>query len=140
MPTPQDALGRRRIASIANAAVRCVRHVLRFCVTLRHAFPETAAMAETSPQPYARFGGLLYLVIIVAGLIGELAVRGTLVVSGDPVATAVAGRDRRRSVDARLRRLRDVGDLRLAAARQPAAGAARAAVEPDPDGRAGGQQ
>jgi len=88
MPTPQDALGRRRIASIANAAVRCVRHVLRFCVTLRHAFPETAAMAETSPQPYARFGGLLYLVIIVAGLIGELAVRGTLVVSGDPVATA----------------------------------------------------
>jgi hypothetical protein len=45
-------------------------------------------MAQPSPQPYARLGGLLYLVIIVAGLIGELAVRGTLVVSGDPVATA----------------------------------------------------
>ena len=45
-------------------------------------------MPTTSPQPYARFGGLLYLVIIVAGMFGELAVRGTLVVPGDPATTA----------------------------------------------------
>jgi hypothetical protein len=45
-------------------------------------------MPQPSPQPFARFGGLLYLLIIVAGLIGEMAVRGTLVVSGDPAATA----------------------------------------------------
>jgi hypothetical protein len=43
---------------------------------------------ETSPQTYARIGGLLYLVIIVAGLFGELFVRSKLVVSGDPAATA----------------------------------------------------
>lgn len=45
-------------------------------------------MTETSPQPYARFGGLLYLVIIAAGLFGELAVRGALLVPGDAAATA----------------------------------------------------
>jgi hypothetical protein len=43
---------------------------------------------ETSPQVYARIGGLLYLIIIVAGFIGEMFVRGTLVVSGDAAATA----------------------------------------------------
>lgn len=46
------------------------------------------AATETSPQTYARFGGLLYLVIIVAGALGELFVRGRLVVSGDAAATA----------------------------------------------------
>lgn len=45
-------------------------------------------MTETSPQPYARFGGLLYLVIIAAGLFGELVVRGALLVPGDAAATA----------------------------------------------------
>lgn len=45
-------------------------------------------MPTPSPQPYARFGGLLYLVIIVAGVFGELAVRGALVASGDPATTA----------------------------------------------------
>ncbi len=39
-------------------------------------------------QSYARVGGLLYLVIIVIGLLGESLIRGTLVVSGDPEATA----------------------------------------------------
>jgi hypothetical protein len=43
---------------------------------------------ETSPQVYARIGGVLYLIIIVAGIFGELFVRNTLVVSGDPTATA----------------------------------------------------
>ena len=41
-----------------------------------------------SPQPYARFGSLLYLVIIIAGLIGEMMIRGTMVVGGDAAATA----------------------------------------------------
>ncbi|HSR65651.1 MAG TPA: DUF4386 domain-containing protein [Xanthomonadaceae bacterium] len=45
-------------------------------------------MTTTSPQSYARFGGLLYLLIIAAGMFGELAVRGTLVVPGDAAATA----------------------------------------------------
>jgi hypothetical protein len=35
-----------------------------------------------------RIGGLLYLVIIVAGLAGEIFVRGSMVVSGNPAATA----------------------------------------------------
>jgi hypothetical protein len=43
---------------------------------------------ETSPQVYARIGGLLYLVIIAAGIFGELFVRGKLVVSADAAATA----------------------------------------------------
>lgn len=42
----------------------------------------------SSPQPYARIAGLLYLVIIVAGAMGELFVRGRLVVPGDATATA----------------------------------------------------
>ena len=41
-----------------------------------------------SPQLYARVGGVLYLVIIAAGLNGELFVRGSIVVSGDAAATA----------------------------------------------------
>jgi hypothetical protein len=43
---------------------------------------------KTSPQVYARIGGILYLIIIVAGMFGELFVRGKLIVSGDPAATA----------------------------------------------------
>ena len=43
---------------------------------------------ETSPQAYARFGGLLYLVIIFAGVMGQLFVRGKLVVAGDAAQTA----------------------------------------------------
>jgi hypothetical protein len=41
-----------------------------------------------SAQVYARIGGLLYLIIIVAGITGEIFVRGSMVVSGDPAATA----------------------------------------------------
>ena len=41
-----------------------------------------------SPQTYARTGGVLYLIIIAAGMFGELFVRGPLVVSGNAVATA----------------------------------------------------
>jgi hypothetical protein len=43
---------------------------------------------ETSPQLYARVGGVLYLIIIVVGLFGEAFVRDRLVVSTDAAATA----------------------------------------------------
>ena len=43
---------------------------------------------ETSPQVYARVGGMAYLFIIIAGMFGEAYVRGTMVVSGDAAATA----------------------------------------------------
>lgn len=40
------------------------------------------------PQACARLAGLLYLMIVVLGLSAELVIRGTLVVPGDPAATA----------------------------------------------------
>ncbi|HEV7504222.1 MAG TPA: DUF4386 domain-containing protein [Thermoanaerobaculia bacterium] len=48
----------------------------------------TSRDVEASPQTYARIGGLLYLFIIVAALFAEAFVRGTLIVQGDPAATA----------------------------------------------------
>ena len=41
-----------------------------------------------SPQTYARIGGMLYLIIIAAGMFGELIARGPLIVSGNASATA----------------------------------------------------
>lgn len=41
-----------------------------------------------SPPALARLGGLLYLVVILAGLFCELFARGSLIVPGDAVATA----------------------------------------------------
>jgi len=41
-------------------------------------------------KAYARLGGLLYLIIIVIGVLGESVIRGKLVISGDPEATARA--------------------------------------------------
>ncbi|NRR29386.1 DUF4386 domain-containing protein [Oxalobacteraceae bacterium] len=41
-------------------------------------------------QTYARVAGVLYLIIIVIGLLGESLIRGKLVVSGDPDATAAS--------------------------------------------------
>ncbi len=49
----------------------------------------TTRIAEISPQVYARIGGVLYLIIIVLGAIGELFIRGRIVVPGDATATAV---------------------------------------------------
>jgi hypothetical protein len=43
---------------------------------------------EVSPQTLARIGGVVYLIIIVTGLFGEMFVRDKLVVSGDATATA----------------------------------------------------
>ncbi len=42
----------------------------------------------TSPQPYARTAGVLYLAIIVFGLWSEVVVRGSLIVAGDAETTA----------------------------------------------------
>jgi Domain of unknown function (DUF4386) len=41
-----------------------------------------------SPQVYARLGGILYLIIIAAGLSGEFLFRGKFIVAGNPAATA----------------------------------------------------
>ncbi len=43
---------------------------------------------NTSPQLYARTGGIAYLIIIVAGALGELFIRNTLIVTGDAAASA----------------------------------------------------
>ena len=48
----------------------------------------TRRAVQTSPQTYARIGGILYLFIIVVGIFGELVVRGGLIVEGDAAATA----------------------------------------------------
>ncbi len=41
-----------------------------------------------SPKTYARVAGLLYLIVIVAGIFAEIFVRGQLVVANDAAATA----------------------------------------------------
>jgi hypothetical protein len=43
---------------------------------------------DFSTQAYARIGGVAYLFIIFAGLIGEMFIRNTLIVPGDAAATA----------------------------------------------------
>lgn len=48
----------------------------------------TVRTHEISPQRYARIAGVLYLLIIAAGIFGEIFVRGQLIVSGDATATA----------------------------------------------------
>ncbi len=48
----------------------------------------TDRTVETSPQLYARIGGVLYLIIIVLGIFGEAFVRDRIFVSGDATATA----------------------------------------------------
>jgi hypothetical protein len=48
----------------------------------------TTFVRETSPQIYARIGGVLYLFIIVAASFGEIFVRGNLIVARDAAATA----------------------------------------------------
>lgn len=43
---------------------------------------------EKSPLVYARFAGVCYLIIILAGVFGEGFVRSSIIVSGDAAATA----------------------------------------------------
>jgi hypothetical protein len=48
----------------------------------------TARTIETSPQVYARIGGILYLAIIVAGVLGGILGGASLIVSGDAVSVS----------------------------------------------------
>ena len=48
----------------------------------------TTRTIKTSPQVYARIGGILYLVIIVVGALDQIFIRGRLIASGDAVSTA----------------------------------------------------
>ena len=43
---------------------------------------------ETSPQVYARAAGLLYLLVIAAGIISQVFISGKIIVDGDAAATA----------------------------------------------------
>jgi hypothetical protein len=43
---------------------------------------------DTSPQIYARIGAVLYLIVILVGMFGEIFVREKLIVAGDPTTTA----------------------------------------------------
>ena len=47
----------------------------------------TTRTAQISPQVYARIGGTSYLLIIIAGALGEIFIRGKLIVSGDAMST-----------------------------------------------------
>lgn len=42
---------------------------------------------KTSPQTYARICGILYLIIIIAGILGQILVRGSLITTGDAAST-----------------------------------------------------
>ena len=48
----------------------------------------TLRSTQISPQTYARIGGILYLMIIIAGALGEIFIRGKLIVSGNAISTA----------------------------------------------------
>src|SRR5262249_55442118 len=48
----------------------------------------TPSAIETSPQTYARIGGVFYLIISVAGGFAELFVRSKFIVPGNAAATA----------------------------------------------------
>jgi len=44
-------------------------------------------MKQISPKVYARIGGLAYLIIIVAGAMGEIFIRNKIIVPGNDIAT-----------------------------------------------------
>jgi len=52
----------------------------------------TDRIADAPPQMLARIGGVLYLIIIVAGIYVEIFIKGKLIVPGDATATAIISR------------------------------------------------
>ncbi|HEX5837467.1 MAG TPA: DUF4386 domain-containing protein [Anaerolineales bacterium] len=48
----------------------------------------TSQTATGSPQAYARAAGLLYLMVIVAGITAQIGIAGSIIVEGDAAATA----------------------------------------------------
>ncbi len=49
---------------------------------------KTRSTSELSPQVYARIAGLLYLIVIVAGIIAQMVISGKIVVKDDAAVTA----------------------------------------------------
>lgn len=48
----------------------------------------THSVSKASPQVYARIAGLLYLIVIIAGLTAQMGISGRIIVEGDAAATA----------------------------------------------------
>ena len=48
----------------------------------------TSRTVDMSPQIYARTAGLLYLIVIIAGIVAQMGISGRIVVDGDAAATA----------------------------------------------------
>ena len=49
---------------------------------------KTRTTSELSPQVYARIAGLLYLIVIAAGIIAQMVISGKIIVKDDAAATA----------------------------------------------------
>ena len=49
---------------------------------------KTRTTSEISPQAYARIVGLLYLIVIAAGITAQIVISGRIIVDGDAAATA----------------------------------------------------